>query len=171
MARVKSRGSEFRGGAEVEAAIDKGAAWLYEGRKNSLLLTGNIGAGKTTLALSLCNVIDTFNSYSSCFRCVKATAVVNAARDEEEGRFDHIKMAKRLFIDDLGIEPAMSKVYGNETTPIVDLLYFRYDRMLPTIIATNLSIGEIRDKYGDRVFDRIRETFAVMQFNGESMRG
>lgn len=75
-----------------------------------------------------------------------------------------------LLIDDLGIEPARCLIYGEEYYPISRLLLHRYDKQLTTIIATNLSIEEIQDRYGDRIVDRMNETFNVLVYCNKSYR-
>ena len=39
---------------------------------------------------------------------------------------------------------------------------YRYERMLPTIVTTNLSGKAIREKYGDRLADRFNEMMQVV---------
>ena len=39
---------------------------------------------------------------------------------------------------------------------------YRYDKMLPTIITTNLPMADIRPKYGDRLAERLNELMEVV---------
>lgn len=43
-----------------------------------------------------------------------------------------------LAIDDLGTEPREIIEYGNVLSPIIDLISYRYEHQLPTIIISNL---------------------------------
>ena len=47
----------------------------------------------------------------------------------------------------------------------------RYDRMLPTIITTNLTKDEIKKRYNERIYDRLRDTCNLVTFRGQSLRG
>ena len=75
-----------------------------------------------------------------------------------------------LFIDDLGVEAVNIKVYGNEFSPVTELLYNRYDRNLVTILTSNLSDEQMKDRYGARIDDRLREMFDKIHFQGPSYR-
>lgn len=50
-------------------------------------------------------------------------------------------------------------------------LYYRYDRMLITVLTTNLGDEEICTRYGVRIADRMNETFDAIVFKGTSYRG
>ena len=75
-----------------------------------------------------------------------------------------------LFLDDLGREPTEVMRYGNVTSPITELLEYRYNQRLTTIVTTNLEPSEIREKYGDRIADRFNEMFVVVSYTGNSYR-
>lgn len=75
-----------------------------------------------------------------------------------------------LAIDDLGIEERDVHSYGNVMSPIVELLTYRYDKQLFTIISTNLTPPEIRAKYGDRIADRLNEMMVKIVFAAPSYR-
>ena len=75
-----------------------------------------------------------------------------------------------LAIDDLGIEPRELLVFGNVCTPIVDLITDRYEQQRVTHITTNLTPGQIREHYGDRIADRLNEMACKIIFRNESYR-
>lgn len=84
--------------------------------------------------------------------------------------FSKLKGETFLVIDDLGCEPTAVKNYGTEVTPVTDVIYQRYDKILPTIITTNLDRKDIRQQYGDRVADRFNEMFELIAFNNGTYR-
>ena len=84
--------------------------------------------------------------------------------------FERYKTKEMLFIDDLGLEPAMVKNFGNEILPIVELLYFRHDRMLFTICTSNLDMNDFEQKYGKRIASRFYEMFNRIGFTGDDYR-
>lgn len=75
-----------------------------------------------------------------------------------------------LAIDDLGTEPVEVLEYGNRLNPVIDLLYKRYDEQLFTIITTNLTPKEIRERYGERIADRLNEMAFRIVFDNETYR-
>lgn len=81
---------------------------------------------------------------------------------------DHAKHDGILLLDDLGREHFTDAGYG-----IAEWDYFfdvRYAHMLPTIITTNLTPEEFRQKYNPRIYDRLRECAVWSQFKGGSLR-
>jgi hypothetical protein len=67
-------------------------------------------------------------------------------------------------------ESEMVNDYGVKARPIEDIIEHRYDRQLLTVCTTNLTAGEIRDKYGERIYSRICETFSMVPVNGMDFR-
>jgi hypothetical protein len=67
-----------------------------------------------------------------------------------------------LLLDELGLDPHPKEA---ERKLVERLITFRWDRRLPTLIATNRTIDELTDQadplYGDRVADRLRATTQV----------
>ena len=75
-----------------------------------------------------------------------------------------------LAIEDMGREPTEVVDYGNITSPIIDLLEYRYNNQLFTFITTNLNTKDIRTKYDARIADRFNEMMKVIPFTNESYR-
>lgn len=102
---------------------------------------------------------------------IPASALTEAAKGEKQELLADLKNTELLCIDDVGTEPASLKVWGNEVSPLVDLLYHRYDRQLFTIITSNLEGDEdIAKRYGVRVADRFVEMFDLIGFDNSSYR-
>ena len=87
-----------------------------------------------------------------------------------------MKRCKLLGIDDLGTEAIIVKSYGNEFSPLAELIAARYSSRLFTVITTNLSVvadsqgmevDELQKTYGDRIFDRLREMCNTIRYDGE----
>ena len=60
-----------------------------------------------------------------------------------------------LVIDDLGVEYLDAKGYTQKRFD--EILDERYSNFRKTLITTNLNARDFRDRYGTRIFDRIRE--------------
>ena len=154
--------------SKSESAIKKAAKWITTSERPGLLLYGTIGSGKSTLADSLANLIGIVNPNEKIVR-KSAIEIADIARDSKDS-FEDIMKAKMLFIDDLGEESLMVKNYGNEFSPLVNLFYHRYDKMLLTIVTTNKIESEISNIYGPRVWDRMEEDYDMAYFSLESFR-
>jgi DNA replication protein DnaC len=153
---------------ESRLMLEKVAKWITGNYKPGLLLYGTVGSGKTTIADSLLKLIIILRP-AELPRRLSALELTNIAKDDYEG-FKEVSRAKLLFIDDLGEEPISVKTFGNEITPMVELLYWRYEKRLFTVITTNLKETEIKSVYGARIEDRIAETFDRLYFNNPSYR-
>ena len=75
-----------------------------------------------------------------------------------------------LGIDDLGEEEPTLINYGNRVTPVIDLISYRYNRMLFTMVTTNLTPPQIRTVYGVRIADRFNEMMLVLHYKSPSFR-
>lgn len=60
-------------------------------------------------------------------------------------------------IQDMGKEPGESMQWGRITTPVQDLIEYRYDVGLPVFITTNLTAEQIREKYQERTASRLND--------------
>jgi DNA replication protein DnaC len=87
---------------------------------------------------------------------------------------DYEKMiqSKLMVIDDLGVE--YQDKNGNFQQRLDELMDERYSNFRKTIITTNLNAEAFKDRYGERVADRMREGFAwgggFMELADDSMR-
>lgn len=148
--------------------IRKAAKWLSESHRNGLILYGTIGSGKTTLMEAIIKSLTILSPNMKVYR-YSAIEVNNEAR-KDATKFEGIKKCALLFIDDLGEETTNVLNYGNEISPIIEILYYRYDKQLFTVITTNLLDDEITPKYGARIKDRFNEMFDRVYFDINSFR-
>lgn len=171
---VIRRGLTFQDDKATVEHLSKAAKWIVGNYKPGLLLYGSVGNGKTTLVRAIIRLIGILyaSSYSSERKgvaTVSALELANIAK-QETGRFDTLKAAELLAIDDVGVEPSIIKVWGNEISPFVDTIYYRYDRQLFTLMTSNLSEEQLADKYGERIADRFTEMFDKIHFENKTYR-
>lgn len=159
--------------ANIEALAD---AITADKPKQGIMLAGNVGNGKTTLIQALKATIKIakmqgwFDSgMQSGLRITDARDIAKlVAIDPKE--FDTIRRTAMLAIDDMGKEPAEVLDYGNAYNPVIELMEYRYNEQLFTIISTNLTPKQVREKYGNRIADRFNEMMNVIVFTHDTYR-
>jgi DNA replication protein DnaC len=129
-----------------------------------LVLSGTYGCGKTHLAAAVANHVAAGASGEVMFVMVPdlldhLRASFNPqANIPYDRRFDEIKKAPLLVLDDLGTESATP--WAKEK--LFQLLNFRYSALLPTIITTSSKPDEIDPWLRTRMFDTDRCRFCAL---------
>jgi DNA replication protein DnaC len=171
---VDRRMIPFMNDTATNAKIDKAAKWLTGNYKVGLLLYGTVGSGKSTLGRAICNLISILynSSVSSERKGVRRISALEVAKSvaDDPAHFNRLKNDELIFIDDIGTEPASVKSWGNEFSPVVELIYARYDKQLFTIATSNLGENEFEERYGLRIYDRIQEMFERVHYQNKSYR-
>ncbi|MDL2250191.1 DNA replication protein DnaC [Lachnospiraceae bacterium PF1-21] len=132
----------------------------------NLLLFGDTGVGKTFLTHCVAKQAIADNRSVVYFT---ATDFFNTLADEafrHKGNSENIENCDLLIIDDLGTEFANS--FTNS-----QLFAFINDRILhrkATIISTNLSPGDLKTQYSERIFSRLSSAYTILRMTGEDIR-
>lgn len=138
------------------------------------LFIGRPGTGKTHLAVGIgLRVMHRdgrtvlFTTVMRALRRVKDTW--GSGRKESESQaVAALVFPDLLILDEVGVQ------FGTETERLIlfDILNERYEKRRPTILLSNLTLKEIQQYLGERVFDRLREDGGeVVVFDWESWRG
>lgn len=137
-----------------------------------MLMCGPPGTGKTHLACAIGNQIMAagrtalFVSVLDAVRRVKQTYRKDSAETEKQA-LDKFSEPDLLILDEVGVQ------FGSEAEKLIlfEIINGRYERVLPTILMSNLQEDELGEFIGDRVIDRMREGGGVvLAFDWESRR-
>ena len=175
MAEVERRQMKFAENEALDKQLSLMAEWLTTNdHRFCLLLCGKCGNGKSTLVKAfqnLLNLLGLRDEYGNTigFSIVDAREIAWMCRDRHQ-EWRALSRRNMLAIDDLGTEPVEIQDYGNHLSPVIDLLYKRYDGQLFTIITTNLTPKEIRERYGERIADRLNEMAFRIVFDNDTYR-
>lgn len=174
---VGNRRIKFMDDQDTKAKIEKTAKWITgDNYKVGLMVYGGVGNGKTTLLRAINDLLSSMYSNRKrwddnlAIEYVTAIEIFNITKSDDQSRYKRIKDSDVLFIDDLGVEPTTAKVWGNEISPITDIIYHRYDEQLCTIVTSNLSDEALKERYGLRMADRMEEMFDSINSSGVSYR-
>lgn len=145
----------------AQAALDAG--------QTLLVLSGVRGCGKTTAAAWWLLQKRKPSEYVRVGppRFVDASTLARWPR-YDDARMRELERASALVIDDLGVE--YDDKNGAFRSFVDGLVNSRYAACLPTCITTNVPAAEFRQRYGERIADRIRESGRFVELAGESMR-
>lgn len=121
-----------------------------------LVLMGGYGCGKTHLAAAIANEVIRIN-YEVLFTVVpdlldhlRSTFGPNSEVNYDE-RFEQVRQAKLLILDDLGTENATA--WAREK--LYQIINHRYNYSLPTVITTNREPREIDPRILSRMEDAV----------------
>lgn len=179
---VQERGHRLLFDDDARQQVLTVAKWLTDtAQPFGLLMAGGCGNGKTSLANAVVRLVGLVGSMTdnplrpTSLHFVSSRQYCEMFASDQRGNSTHseltqVKCAQILVIDDMGEEPGVLTVYGNHHSPVSDLLLYRYDRQLTTIVTTNLTREQIAEKYGARLYDRFKEMFAILAFNNHSYR-
>ncbi len=136
------------------------AAWLTNNEGRGLFMFGNCGRGKSLLGRYVLPAI----LLQHLRKVVSVYDMQDLNRDIDGALRKHI-----ISLDDVGTEE-LSVKFGEKRQAFAEVMDAaeKYGKLV--IISTNLSFEDLRQRYGDRVIDRIRRTTQRIAFNGNSLR-
>ncbi len=139
---------------------------------HNLFFYGTVGTGKSFLSCCVAKeLMDSGNlviyfSASQLFDTLSKSTFDKDSKEAVSGISNDILDCDLLIIDDLGTELTNAFV----SSQLFSCLNNRHLRKKPTIITTNLSLGELRDRYSDRIFSRITSNYDVCKLTGRDIR-
>lgn len=139
---------------------------------HNILFYGTVGTGKSFLSGCIAKeLIDQgysviYFSSSGLFDMLARYSFDYREKEALQDFCGDIYGCDLLIIDDLGTEITNSFV----ASQLFSCLNERGIRRKPTIISTNLSLEELRDRYSDRIFSRITSSFSLCKLTGQDIR-
>ena len=136
------------------------ASWLSRNNGRGLFLYGNCGRGKSIL----CRFAIPAILLKYCRKVVTVFDIQDMNRDIDEVLSNHI-----ISLDDIGTEELSIK-FGERRMAFAEIMDAAEKRGKLVIISTNLDSHGIKERYGDRILDRIMATTTRVLFTGKSLR-
>ncbi|MEG8275729.1 ATP-binding protein [Streptomyces sp. AHA2] len=160
------RPSAFADPGELRPDIHAWMNHYLDGHHGSLILTGEIGTTKTWHLWKL-NETLIRRGWRGQFR-IATTYDVKLATDRP---IDHERLASWRDADLYAIDDLGARAVNDWTADAIsELIDARWQNRRPTLIATNLTVPEIRTVLGDRAASRIGDGATVAHFTGADRR-
>ena len=105
-------------------------------------------------------------SSAQLFETLSRSTFDRNSEEAASGIYEDIYECDLLIIDDLGTELTNAFV----SSQLFSCLNNRHLRRKSTIITTNLSLEELRDRYSDRIFSRITSNYGMCKLTGHDIR-
>lgn len=142
----------------------------FSGNASNLLFAGPTGLGKTHLSLAIARaVIDRgydviYYPFGTLLTQLEAERFSRGG--DYAGGIAPLLNCELLILDDLGTE--FTSPFGQSL--LYEIINTRMVAGRPSIISTNLSLGEIEERYGDRIFSRLVGGYETLLFRGKDIR-
>ena len=139
-------------------------------KKQNLILAGNTGTGKTHLAISLLKKLIMEHDLNSSNQITKIgyyTKYYNLAslKIESYKLFNEITNCNYLIIDEFGTNDSDFK-----ERVLFEIIDKRYDNYLSTILITNATVKEFKNKLTDMTYSRIRQNAMLLETKHQDYR-
>lgn len=136
----------------------------FHEHKDNLLFYGTVGCGKSFLSGCVAKELIDKGKSVVYFSAAQLFDILyqNTLYNELEDLYNY----ELVIIDDLGAEMTNSFV----TTALFSFLNERILREKATIISTNLSLSDMKDRYSDRIVSRIIQNFKLYKLSGPDIR-
>ena len=128
------------------SGYDDIADWLQDNQGKGLMLIGGCGIGKTLIGSHIIPVL--LSAY-----CRKVVNVYSAT--DLNTKTNEILSKAIIYLDDVGTEYTKNE-YGNKREVFAEVVDIAEKTGKILIISTNLTSDKIKERYGDRVFDRLK---------------
>lgn len=160
--------ARFRSAAEASKKFARNKDFDY----HNLFFYGTVGTGKSFLSGCIAKeMIENGRSviYFSAVRLFETLSQISfdhKSKEDLHNMHHDLYQCDLLIIDDLGTELTNNFI----TTQLFSCLNERHIRRKPTIISTNLSLEELRNRYSDRIFSRIMSNYHIYKLTGPDIR-
>lgn len=157
---------------ESAVQLCKNFAENFKQDYRNLFFYGTVGTGKSFLSGCIAKELleqgrsVIYFSSSGLFELLARYSFETKSKESLHHLNEDLYTCDLLIIDDLGTEITNNFV----TSQLFSCLNERHLRQKAVLISTNLSLGELRDRYSDRIFSRVTSSFTLCKLTGPDIR-
>ena len=137
---------------------DEVIKWLSDTEGKGLFLIGNCGRGKSVILTGVIPLI--FNA--------KKGKILKPIPARKLHTITEYK-TPFIVVDDIGTEEIVND-YGTKIDAVENAIFEAEDDLKLLLLTSNLDASSIKERYGDRIYDRIRRLCKVVFMKGDSLR-
>lgn len=156
-----------------DKVLDDALAFIETVGKGStgLILLGQVGAGKTHVACAIINAFLRRGLSGKYLSTAQAFRLIRESWRRENGTSERQTLKQLcaldlLVLDEVGVERGTD----SDFCTLTEIVSGRYDREVPTILVSNLTMIELTRLVGERVIDRLKERGRALVFDWPSLR-
>ena len=135
------------------------------GVAHNMFLSGNAGVGKTLFAVSFCKLA--LKNNSSAFFCPMPELLMELRnqtfKNRQQDEINRLAKYDVLCLDDLGAEKTTE--WANESIYVIIDKWYRSEKQ-GLILTSNLKLGQIAERFGDRLASRLAGMCKTIDFEG-----
>ena len=132
--------------------------WMSDTQGKGLFLIGNCGRGKSIIITGVLPLI--FNAKRG-----KILKPITARKLHKITEYP----TPFIVIDDIGTEEIIND-YGTKIDAVENAIFEAEDDLKLLLLTSNLDAKAIKQRYGDRIYDRIKRLCLVVFMKGDSLR-
>lgn len=145
----------------------------FQDEPSNLLLYGNTGVGKTFLTNCIAKELLDRSHTVVYLTSLKLFDILETykfdrylSHEEKDASISYILDSDLLIIDDLGTE-LNNSFTSSQLYHCIDV---RLSYRKSTIISTNLSFDDLRERYSERIFSRLTSNYILLKLTGDDIR-
>ena len=137
---------------------DEVIKWLSDTEGKGLFLIGNCGRGKSVILTGVIPLI--FNA--------KKGKILKPIPARKLHTITEYK-TPFIVVDDIGTEEIIND-YGTKIDAVENAIFEAEDHLKLLLLTSNLDANAIKERYGERIYDRIKRLCLVVFMKGKSLR-
>lgn len=157
----------------IDDLVKKMVSYFETETEKGIAVLGGVGVGKS-LNFIIYQRIRTSIGEGMNVMCMDVKEIEHNFKLKGQPFIDELITVPELIINDIGTDATVLKNFGSSVEIVDEVLSLRYIKWqkvggaMKTHISSNLDAGQFKSMYGDRIADRLREMFFIINVPAET---